>query len=358
MVNEPIDEKQPKAPHLPAYDGRGWTLFFPEPPDDLDMANFQRSLSPQVQLFWDTATPALLARFASIKRRRRGVYEGVRIILRIMPKDLDRPRHVLRAQFEQKQHWAGGQIIAVLCGNEPDPQCLRWHMPNGQPCAWSNEPDQPDGSSPWSREMALVLQCATNLDGYGIHLVSPAYQMHGLSPDDPADPGLFSLRELAQPVYYGYDSPITANGVHYYDHGWWERDPPPPPEGATRERWIAWAITTAGAKIATHHNTSNFKQAVRFWSGYHHHIIFWDESNTFRTAYSEAQHMEACIGKSKILIHDRSAEGYRVGERVAMFSPFSSNGLANHYPAQYVMRDPGSYEMVRRHLIEDGGYGE
>ena len=94
--------------------------------------------------------------------------------------------------------------------------------------------------------------------------------------------------------------------------------------------------------------------AVRFWSGFHHHLVWLDEANTKNASMSEEEHMVACVGKSKLLCHHRNPMGRALGERVEMYSPFVSNGTPNHWPAQYLMRSPGSYELVRMHMEEEG----
>jgi hypothetical protein len=354
------------------YDASMFTEFFPQPPTPRDLQNYERSLAPQVMLFWDNAEDMipLFCRKRHIRKYKgKSTEEGTRFILRI-PNDLAiNHRAELAPQIQSKQQAArrtGGQIVAILCGNEYDLDWdMRWHAPDGTVPDWGNTlaaPEEP-GLIDAQDASSYTLGTATELEFSGCDLVSAAFSMRGYTEDDAPDPGLFSWREDVGPSYYGYGSPITGNGVHYYDTGWWEHDPNLPvytdttPSGQhtyTLAQLHDYAEALVGARLATQTNVQRFKHAVRFWSGFHHHLLYWDEVQTKNSKYTPAQHMEAIVGKSKLLIHARNPLGYQLGERVAMLCGFTSNGLGNAYPAEYVMTDPACYEVVRQHMMEEG----
>lgn len=343
------------------YSAAGFTLFFAEHLDTQDLGNLQHSLAPQVQVFWDAANEHTLDVFRTVKRthKNRGT-ERLRVILRLENENLLRPADELREQLNEKQRWSGGGIVGVILGNERDPvgANLRWHKPDGTQPNWGDRPPNGDAHRSTAIEDTVyeLRSAAQALKGTGVRLVAPAYSMHGYTEDDPPDPGLFTWREHLAPVTHGKGTPISAHGVHYYDTGWWVHDPSPPDANHqySPAAWYEYAGRLVGARTATMVNVQRFMHAVRFWSGFHHQPIWWDEANTLNSTMSQVAHMEACVGKSKLLIHHRNPEGYQLGERVEMFSPFVSNGLGNAYPPQYIMRDPACYELVRAHMIEEG----
>ena len=334
------------------YNCSMFTLFFPEPPvpNERDMDNFDYSLAPQIMLFWTSADQATLDWVTSIVRQHstRGT-ERVRVALRLQQDQWNIPQHQLQDQLEEKQVWARGQIQWVLCRNEPDHGWdFTWQSRN-----WGNVRVSGELMSALERERLYTGRLINALSTLNIKLISPAYEMHGYTEDDKADPGLHTWRELNAPVYYGDE--VYANGVHYYDTGWWVKDPMLPPGGVPVQGWQAYSEQLAAARVATKTNVDRFKHAVRFWSGFHHKLLCWDESNTFNSRMTEYEHMEACVGKSKVLL-ERNAAGHQIGERVMLYSPFASNGLGNAYPVQYIMREHRSYELVRQHMIAEGGY--
>lgn len=363
------------------YTAQYFTGMYPDPLSEAQWRSFKDSLMPQVQMFWDQADETQLRHFASIMHKYkdsegRVTISPTRMILRVLPQDLGRiARAPSRADLRQKQIWANGNIVAVILHNELDFMDSegklideRWHKRDGSPGYWANKPNPLSGMSYLEQEAEKMLAAAVNLSGLVPNLVSGAFLSRGRTGDDAPTPGAYTKRELLAPYLYGYNAPapfnpdmlnpINANGVHDYDFGWWEHDPPLPVGnglgGYSLRDLTDYAQALAAARVATFANTETFKQMVRYWSSYHHHMLYWDEANTFRTAYSPEQHMEACVGKSKMLIHSRNSEGYQLGERVAMYSPFTFNGTPNEYPAQYIMDTEGTTEIVRVHMMEEG----
>lgn len=345
------------------YNASRFTMFYPDAMSAEDMVNFKRSLSPQIMLFWDQATPDALKRLSQVVRHNpyTGKDEPVRVLLRLGEEAFNRDAGKLQDEAYDKT--AAGKVTTAFMGNEIDaPFSLRWHDRNGQSVDWGNTNGRGE-MSPLNQRVNKVLRAAGALDGVIDNLISPGYIMRGFSEDDAPDPGLYSWRELSAHVYYGYGSPINGNGVHFYDYGWWLRDPAEPVPAKVNadgnlylehEAAEHWANALVGARVATWTNVSRFMHSVRFWSGFHHHLCYWDEVNTFNSALSEAEHIEACIGKSKLLIHHKNGEGYQLGERVAMYCPFTFNGIPNAYPAQYIMRSKETIEAIRAHMIEEG----
>jgi hypothetical protein len=342
------------------YNASMFTLFFAGETEEIltppDWQNLKKSLAPQVMLFWDHAKPEVLKRLNDIHRHNpyTGRQEPLRILLRLDNSDCSRDTGLLQDQLRDKIEDAN--ITAVFAGNEWDNAFdFRWHPPSGAPADWGNQP-RPGEMSPIEIVARRVLHVAEALEDMGVEIISPGFTARGYTEDDAPDPGLHTWRELMAPVMYGYDSPVTGNGVHFYDGGWWVKDPEPPELGKpiTHEEVLAWGNALAGARVATSTNVSRFMQAVRFWSGFHHHLTYWDEVNTFNSGMTELEHMEACLGKSKLLIHHVNPEGYHLGERVAMLCPFVANGIPNQWPAQYLMRSAAAYEMVRLHMEEEG----
>jgi hypothetical protein len=357
------------------YDGGTFTAWFAEHMVQQDYANFKRSLAPQAQMFWDYAIQTQLQNLAAIQHQRMngmgqpGRAKPTKMLLRLQTDQLKRSVTRLQQEFGQKQMWSGGNIVGVFIGNEQDASHdWRWRLPDGTAPAWGNQPEKAGAPSPMQHWALDVAHVADALSAFpGVALISPAWIMRGFSPDDAPDPGLYTAREIVQPVWYGANSPISGNGVHYYDFGWWERDPPRPElqdsqaqangdylDTYKRSELESYIQRLVGARVATAYNVDNWKQSVRMWSGYHHHQIYVDETNTYRSSMSAVEHMVSCVGKSKLLIHSVNSQGYRLGERVAMFSPFVWNGLGNAYPRQYIMNDPACMEIVRQHLIEEG----
>lgn len=346
------------------YDVSMFTGFYPGGIPAEDMAKFKRSLMPQVLLFWDQATPELLRELNQILRHNpvTGKDEPIRVWLRLDNPDLNRNPGILQGQLYNKLD--AGDVRGVFVGNErDDPWSFRWHDRAGKPADWGNRPTEPGEPSPLMRLAAQVLKTAEALDELVPHIISPGFRMRGFTEDDAPDPGLHSWRELMAPVLYGYDSPINGNGVHFYDYDWWVKDPPMPTPIKLNEDGNLyleieeagrWANALVGARVATWTNVSRFMQAVRFWSGFHHHLTYWDEVNTGNSRLTEQEHIEACIGKHKLLLHHQNGEGYRLGERVAMYCPFTFNGIPNAWPAQYLMSSMATAETVRAHLIEEG----
>jgi hypothetical protein len=325
-------------------------------------------------MFWDAADDARIDLFSGIKRRnmRSGRKEGASIYLRLERDDLERGPQKLKAELIHKIERAtqiGGRIAGVFIFNEEDRFFdFRWRLPNGKAPDWGNQrpANDPATRSPLESLVADIARVVDYLDlrdelpDRAPVLISPAYIMRGFTEDDPPDPGLFTWREITAPLFYDPDGPVTGNGVHFYDYGWWERDPPPvaSQDLTSPDAFNRWFDKMIGARLATFVNVSRFKQAVRFWSGFHHHLTYWDESNTENEDQDELWHMEACVGKAKLLIHSKSPQGYVLGERVALFTPFTSNGVPNAYPAQFIMRDRRCYDLVRVFMRENGAPDE
>lgn len=346
------------------YTAGGFTLSFPqgfEQDNGASWDNMIRSLTPQVQLFWDQATLDVLKDLAAVKRtvKRDGVnvQEPLRVILRLDAQQSDQMlAQDIQGMYRQKAAMFGGNP-PVIIRNEQDPKDLTWAATD-----WGID----DTPAWFFRFKAKAL--TSILDGAGAPVILGALSMHGYTEDDAPDPGLFVWREK-------YTSPMAMSvmgyGVHYYDGGWWVHDPEPKPQkaysqierhgetnfivtGYYEDELEAYINNLLGARLATQTNVQRFMQMVRFWSGFYHLPIYWDETNTNNGSMSQVEHMEACVGKSKLLIHHVNPTGVQLGARVAMLSPFASNGLANAYPAQYIMTDPACYEVVRQHMIEEG----
>lgn len=356
-----------------------FTLNFPELMDAQDWQNFADSLAPQVMCFLYPHPPLayfeqLRALTGSVRKRqtREGVVrEHVRLVLFIDTAFMiDACEHGAANLLDQLRRVEAtvypGTLVGVVLGNEwdryGDPnRSLQWGSPN-----WGNgeEPGLPLGKKTvidlaryCTREIADRIRAT----GSTTKLITGAYSMRGFTEDDLADPGLHTWRELLAPVWYG--SSIQGNAVHFYDYGWWVRDPERPQAVAENLDVVAefmhgarianYCEDLVAARLATKTNVDRFKHAVRFWSGYHHKQIYLRESNTNSGTMSEAEHMESCIGKSKVLLQHNS-NGRQIGERVAMYSPFASNGLGNAYPSQYIMRSHDSYIMLAQHMVEEG----
>lgn len=337
-----------------SYTADGFTLAYPEPLTEEEWARFRHSLAPQVMLWWDQATAEVCGRFAQITRRHaeRPGEQSVRIILRLPTEMLTQPMGPIRTELLYRQRVARGCIAALILGNEWDADLsFRWGAPT-----WGNQRPNNWEASPIEQWANRIGHAAHSLSGCGVALVSPAYRMRGFTEDDQPEPGLFTARELTGWDYYGYASPIAGNAVHFYDYDWTHDDPPPPEASAETRAWVDWAARLAAVRVSNQVNVDRFKHWLRFWSGYHHHPLYIDESNTNNERWSAQQHMWACIEKSRLLIHEENAEGYKLGERVAMYSPFAMNGLANYYPAQYIMRSESCYDLVRQHMDEEGYY--
>lgn len=351
MIMPPI----PTAP----YSGRGFCLSFPEPMAAQDRTNFVQSLSPYAMLWWGAsgADEGTLRFLGQQRRTYHGQEQRVGIVLRMDPAMLLHSTDLLLMQLDRQITLSNKAIVGVVVGNEHEPPQpgLRWHLPNGEPVQdWGNRPRTPLRTDSLANITAVhVRRIAPVLRTRGIAVVAPGYSMHGYTEDDAPDPGLFSWRE----VTIGMTNSMDAADVHYYDTDWWVRDPEPPDAANINnpEAWREYANRLVGARTATQANVHRFMQAVRFWSGFYHVPIWWGEANTKNRRMGQMQHMEACVGKSKLLSGHRNPEGYLLGERVALFCPFTSNGLGNAYPAEYIMRDPRCYtEIVRPHLVAEG----
>jgi hypothetical protein len=331
------------------YTARGFTLSFPEPLDQQDWGNFEWSLATNVQLWWDQANERQLRAFAMQRRmhRTRGV-ERVRVVLRLPNEHLRLPTHVLQSQLSDRIHWSDGAVVAVVAGNEQEPKGsgLRWGR------AWGNNPAPGDVASRVDVVRARMEHVLQSLAGYGVALVAGGYGQHGFREDDAPDPGLHTWREELLPVV----NRMHGHDAHYYEDDWWVRDPEPPDlnNGSNRAAWLEYSRRLVHARVATKTNVDRFMHWVRFMSGFHHTLVYIGECNVNRSSMSQVERMEACVGKSKLLAHHRNPEGVRLGERVAMFSPFTSNGLGNHYEPRYIMRDPRCYDVVRAHMVEEG----
>lgn len=341
------------------YNASMFTTFMAERPSPAELGMFRHSLAPRVMLLWDQADDDTIIKLCDIPRYRSGnghFADYTHLVLRMGPDVLMRTDEVIQAQWAQKQRSAGNLLDAIVVDNEWDEGiCWRWHDTKGKACDWQNTPPGIGQMSLIERKAHMIGATAALLKRTLVskHIptfVSAAYSMRGYTEDDAPDPGLFTARELTGPDYYGYKSAISGNAVHYYDGGWYVPDPPYQPV----DGWRAYMERVVGARLATQTNVHRFKQAVRFWSGYHHYPTWWEEVNTMNSGMSEVEHMQACVGKSKLLIHSVNAEGYYLGERVACLAPFTTTGLGNAYPRQYVMSSADSYEVVRQHMMEEG----
>lgn len=334
------------------FDASMFTLFYPEPPDGdngVDMTNLRESKVKRVMLLFGAAR-----NLQWLDR-----YRGFELVLRLQDEDLRNPYECQEVLRRAVTH--GARIVAVIVGNEIDANYdLRWRLPNGDPADWGNV-GKPGEPSSLARRVDEVVVAADNLEDVaawaGITLVSPAYIMRGYTEDDAPDPGLHTWRELSAWAYYGYNSAIKGNAVHFYDDGWRVPDPPGEDEHNpwTPAGWQDYAHRLAAARVATATNIQRWMQAVRFWSGYHHHLTWWDEVSCHGANLSANERMWTVTSKAEMLITHRNPEGYVLGERVAMFCPFVSNGTGKNYPAQYIMRDKDAYTTVRRFME---AYGE
>ena len=324
------------------YDISKFTVAFPEPTTPAEEQSFEDSLAIQAMTFFGNATTDWIDRMTKIKRKINGQAVPVRIALRLQTADLfGLGVYAIWDQLGQKQAAAvrnGSKVVALFVGNELDDGLdFRWHGPLGQPTSWGNEHvgawDAQSEMQKRAHPSTFVVHWLNNpgpaRQPLGVPLIFPAVTMRPSSEDDAPLPGLFAWREeVILPIQEYAD----GFGVHYYDNGWWERD----------------------NVSATQANVDRYKQAVRFWSGYYHKPIYIDETNTFRSAYTPEQHMEGIVGKSRLLLYGGSGDGYKLGERVEMLAGFAMNGLANDYPAQYIMRSPGCWGQIREHMLEEG----
>lgn len=343
---------------MQAYDASKFCLFFPDRPTAQDVRNWHNSLCSNVMLFWDQA-PEFIPIFAG-QHNYRGHVHGTRYYLRMTNELVAAGNPILndygiRNRIAQKM---GGEIAGLFLGNEWDsPWDMRWHLPDGSIPDWGSQRQPPLNMNTWGIRYA-VMHMARQLRGVAPVLIQPAFESRGYTEDDAPDPGLEYWRSIFENMWDDAAPNTVGNAVHYYDGGWWEHDPEAPPMlNQGYFDFMKYAEALAGARCATQANVHRFMQAVRMWSGFYHHLIYWDEVNVKNGALSELEHMESVIGKSKLLIHHVNPLGYKLGERVALLCPFVSNGLGNAYPEQYIMEDPACYELVRQHLLEEGYKG-
>ena len=338
------------------YTAKGFTLAFPEPMDSQDRENFARSAAPNVQLWWGSsgADSGTLGWLGQREVRAPWGIEPVRIVMRIDEQDWHWYAHTpgkFSSDMAARQSLSNGRIVAVILGNEPEPpgDGLRWRQADGYRVEdWGNQ------GSPSRIELYRVglANMVRELASWNVQVVAGAYAQHGYTEDDAPDPGLFTWRELMLPI----TNRLHGHGAHYYGGGWWVRDPEQPDANGqfNPQAWREYARRLVGARLATQTNVNRFKHWVRFMSGFHHVPVWIDELNVTNGSMSQLEHMEAVIGASKLLAHARNPEGYLLGERVAMLAGFTSNGLANHYPVQHIMRDPRCYALVVEHMHEEG----
>lgn len=281
-----------------------FALFMSLPLAPLDWQNLAASSVRLVQLplaFCDQAT----------LERMRGM--GIRIVVRVGEGDYyddlapGRIRNaVLRAQLFCP-------IEAVIIGNEPE-----------------NALDFTYGSNTFGADFAYLHrrrfdQVRVALQVVGINVVSPAQTMRSISEDEPPMPGKVTWREICclpdsslteVQGQFGYLS-ANYNGVHLYGYGW---------EGYVDELRMLFAL----------------KEAANLW----HKPLFVDEIGIGGNA-TPLQKMAAYIAVAEILLSTQDGKQHPLGQRVAMLSPFVSNGEPHgQWDARFLLRDPAAYALL------------
>ena len=322
-------------------DYRALCLFFSWLMDDVDWANFLNSGVTKVMLPFGLADEDTLGRFASIVRTwRNGSQVPVRIILRLANDELLTPPGLLQGQLRQKQEWADGQITAVILGSEPEPQHLRMEWGYD----WGNVRERPDQPSIIEAHLAAMDNAVTALDGTsGVQLVSPGWWQRPFREFDPVQPGIATWRELTHAACY---NELDGMGVHIYGDDW--------------------------ASIA---DVFRYAFQMRMWGMLCHKPMWIDEvgigannDKGNRPEVTQVYKMNAVVQMARMLLplppgqpapdpeHPWDGKlAQAVGQRVHLYCPFVSNGLGNHYPAHYIMRDPECYVLLGD-LMRRGGY--
>jgi hypothetical protein len=295
-----------------------FSLFFPEPLNNVDWGNLQTSGVRRVQLFFRTALnrPNQLQQLASM---------GVRVVLRLEEPGQDEPLNDtyygagapgrIRGQLLQLMQLV--QVEGVIVGNEPEqPYDLTWKSPN-----WGNNPDGkwPIGKA-WHHARAFD-EMRQALGDLPVRIVSPGWTCQRLTPNDRPQPGRATWARICADPYNGTfirDPAVgakLANGVHIYVLNWLGE------EDFNRFRW-------------------GFGNELERC----HRAVWINECNT--NSGPPVERMRAVLSMADLV------RAHPDGNRVESFCPFVSNGLGNHFPAGYIMRDRACYELLSAWMVQ------
>ncbi len=265
-------------------------LFFSLPLDEVDWRNLERSGARRVMLdFYISATDTTLK---ELQRR------GYGVILRL--NDQDASTRDLRELWSELQRKKGicPNIDTVIIGNEPDVgldfkyNSTGWY---GEERAW-----------PHAQRVQKLIDM---LAGPGWKLVTPGWECHVKSEDDPPHPGVVSWRDYCAEAYQDYR--VAGHGAHLY----------------------AYAFKSIVDEIRVKWQLRELKER------FHRGPIYLDEVG-FASGDSEAR-MRQFVAFLGLL-----AGSPGMMDRVALIVPFVSNGTGQHYEPQWVLRSPASYDLL------------
>jgi hypothetical protein len=193
-------------------------------------------------------------------------------------------------------------VEAVIVGNEPQSGYdLTWQSGN-----WGNNPDayftEAGGkAAKHNREVAAMVSLLRPL---GVQIISPGWEHRRVRPEQPAQPGRATWRELCLPSY----NACHGNGAHLYADSWAS------PEDDNRYKWA-------------------FGEEVERC----HKALWINETNQHNPDATPVQKMRSCMAMYDLLMTLPDAN------RVVSYCPFVSNTGGPGYDQTYVMRDPQCY---------------
>jgi hypothetical protein len=265
---------------------QAFTLDFSLPLTAQNWVDLLNSHVSQVMLALEFADIATLDRLRSM---------GVRVILRVSEDayyDDIAPR---RIGLQVQAATAHATVVAVIAGCEPDVG-VNWRY----------------GAIDWAQAHAYgharrLDNVRRVLQAQGVRVVSPGWQMRSISEDEPAQPGRQTWAEIVRLTYDQCD----GSGVHLYQYGW---------QGVVDELRV--------------------KFALREWQELYHKPLYLDEVGIAGSA-SPVDKMRAYLSMADMLI------AHPLGERIAMFCPFVSNGTPNgQWDEHFLLDDPECYTLL------------
>lgn len=282
-------------------------LFFPEPFALVDYANLDTCGVRRLQMFVGTASdPRQTDQLKWLARN------GVAVTLRIEEPNLGEERGsyydplargniIARVRYVQTLV----SVEAVIVGNEPEHQYdLSWRSQN-----WGNTPDLffPEQGGKAQAHNDALLAMIPLLRGLGVRVVSPGWTHRRVRPQQEAQPGRMSWRELCLPAYNACD----RNGSHIY-----------------------------ADSMASAADDERYLDEVGDEAGRCHRGIDLNETNIGTRSVTPVERMAALLEMYRLIAQSPDAG------RFETFCFFCSNGRPDENWAHMIIRDPASYGML------------